>query len=269
VIQSLQNVLPSLRRVAALGLLATVLAGCGANPTATRALRQAKQPVAVAPVESPVYPGQPSMTGTDPEGPAKVKAILANVASAKLTTRNYTCKAHTEVTGPDGHKTWNTSQVAFKAPSTMAAYVVDASDAKTLKTKLVYGGHDDIDVKTYFFGFIAIKINLKVDDYRLVDVYKRSLRDTQASQLMALILDPRTKATYAGAAMVAGEQVDQLDLVSPLLWSGVSHEVVSISRRLALPIGRQVYDMRGKRIVNMELSGMRTNVQMASDAFTL
>ncbi|MDB5101789.1 MAG: hypothetical protein JWM80_6210 [Cyanobacteria bacterium RYN_339] len=255
------------KKLAALALAsAFVLTGCGKAPNAVSALRS--QP-SVPPAETPSYPGQPPMAGGSPENVAKAAQVIAAVAAAKPRTSTWTSKAHSDVTAPDGDRNWNVSQICFKAPNTMAAQVLTAKDDKTLKTKLVYKGGGDIDLKTYFFGFIAIKVNLAIDDSRLQDAYHRTLRDTQTRQLMDMILNPGAKATYLGKGKVYNQDVDFLDIVSPGSWKGITHEVVGISPTMACPLSRESFDSRGKRIFHLELENMRINYKPAANDFTL
>lgn len=239
--------------------VATLLAGCGANPAAPkRALRQA-QPTAVAP--APV--------NADAAAVERAKKILADVAAMTKTVNNWKATATSEVIGPNGEKNWNTSAICFKHPATMAATVLKAKDGKSVNTKLVYRGGDEVSLKTYFFGFLAIKIDLAVDDSRLVDVYKRSLKDTQTKQLFTMLLHPQAQAAWIGEGTGAGEQVDWLEVHSPESWKGVSREVVGISRRNASPVVRDVFDAKNRRIVHLELKGMQLNYAAKASDFTL
>jgi hypothetical protein len=245
----------------AIALAACAMAGCGKTPTAVSALR-------TAPVEAPL-PIQTPASAANPQATELAAKIIAAVAAAKPRTTTWVAKAHSTVTAPNGDTNWNVSEIHFRAPSTMAAHVISAKDGKTMNTSLVYRGGDEIDLKTYFFGFIAIKISLPINDSRLQDAYHRTLKDTQTSQLMGLILDPNAKATYLGAGKIFNQDVDFLDIVSPSDWKDVSHEVVGISRTMACPLSRDAYDKRGKRMFQLQLENMRINYKPGSDDFTL
>ncbi len=239
----------------------TFLAGCGYDsPTAKRSFRRTEPmaaPVAAAP-------------GTaDAAAVARAAAILKDVEAMTKTVNNWKATATSEVVGPNGEKNWNTSAICFKHPATMAATVVKAKDGKSVNTKLVYRGGDDVSLKTYFFGFIAIKIDLPVDDSRLVDAYKRTLKDTQTKQLFAMLLHPQAQAAWIGEGTAAGEQVDFLDVRSPGSWKGITHEVVGISRRLASPVMRDCFDAKDRRIFHLELKGMKVNFTPKAGDFTL
>jgi hypothetical protein len=208
------------RKPLLVALAAIALTGCGKVPTGVSALRT--QP-ALPPAETPAYPGQPAMAGGSQQAVDQAAKVIAAVAAAKPRTSTWTAKAHSEVIAPNGDTNWNVSEIHFKAPSTMAAKVLSAKDGKTLNTQLIYRGADDIDLKTYFFGFIAIKISLPINDSRLQDAYHRTLKDTQTAQLMGLILDPKAKATYLRPGKIFNQDVDFLDIVSPSDWKDVSH----------------------------------------------
>ena len=243
-------------------IAATLLAGCGYEPpTGKRSLRRSAPlaaPVAAAPVNA------------DAAAVARARAILQGVDAKTKQVTNWQATATSEVVGPSaGDKNWNTSKIAFKHPSTMAATVIKAKDGKAENTKLVYRGGDQVQLKTYFFGFIAIKVDLQVDDSRLVDSYKRSLRDTQTKQLFTMLLHPQAQASWVGEGVAAGEPVDFIDVRSPESWKGVTHEVIGISRRLSLPISRDCYDAKNRRIFHLELKGMRVNFAAKASDFTL
>ena len=241
---------------------ATLLAGCGYEPaTSKRALRRAE------PMAAPVAPPP---VNADAAAVERARAILAAVDAKTKTVTNWQATATSEVVGPGaGDKNWNTSKINFKHPSTMAATVVKAKDGKAENTRLVYHGGNEVSLKTYFFGFLAIKIDLPVDDGRLVDAYKRSLRDTQTKQLFTMLLHPQAQAAWVGEGLAAGEPVDFIDVRSPESWKGVTHEVVGVSRRLALPISRDCFDAKNRRIFHLELKGMKINFTPKAGDFTL
>lgn len=249
------------KQVLALMIAAVSLTACGTTGLTPKTPTK-RTTVAAAPVMLPL---------AAPEAAAVEKAhvLLAAVDAATKQVHNWTASATSEVVGPDGSKNWNTSKVNFKHPATMCATVVKAKDEKSVNTKLLYEGGDQIQLKTFFFGFLAIKITLPHDDARLVDAYKRSLKQTQTKQLFETILHPQATSAWIGEGTVAGEAVDFLDVQSPGSWKGISHEVVGISRRLNLPIMRDSFNHKNQRIVHLELKGMKLNFQPKSGDFSL
>lgn len=242
-------------------IAATFLAGCGYDaPTAKRPLRRTE------PAAAPVAPAP---LNADAASVERARQILQAVEAKTRGVDTWQATATSEVVGPTGDKYWNTSKINFKHPATMAATVIKCKDGKAENTKLVYGGGSEVQLKTHFFGFIAIKINLPVDDSRLVDAYKRSLRDTQTKQLFTMLLHPQAQAAWVGEGLAAGEPVDFVDVRSPESWKGVTHEVVGISRRLSLPISRDCFDAKNRRIFHLELKGMRLNFTPKAGDFTL
>jgi hypothetical protein len=268
-----------LRRLATLALAGLMLAGCGtANPALHQPLSARSplaplpvtQPTLTPPASSPAFPGQTTSDAGSAANAAMAAAVVAAVARGKVTTRTFTAKASSEVVSADGKdRNWNISLMKFKAPSLEEATVVDARDEKTIKTKVVYGGGSEVELKTYFFGFLAIKVNLAVDDSRLIDCYHRTLRDSQSSQLMDMILHPQAQATYLGVGQVKGEAVDLIDVKSPGSWPGVAHEVIGISKRLSVPLSRSTYDKHNRRIFHLEMEQMRVNFVPQPSDFTL
>lgn len=251
------------RLLQALGLVSMLLTGCGHSPTAPGLPPRTAPSATLQP--TPVVPQGTPAASTD----AIARAVVAEVARTKITTKTWAAKCYTETDGKDGARTWNLTECHFRSPVTMHAKVVDSKDGRSLNTELLYHGGDDVDLKTYFFGFLAIRITLPVNDSRLTDPNHRTLKDTQTLQLMNVILHPQARVTYLGTSTVKGEAVDLIDVVSPASWSDVSHEVVGVSKRLGVPLSREVFGKQNQRVFFLQLENMRVNPPAGADDFSL
>ncbi len=251
-----------LRRLTVLALAGLVLAGCGTHaPSGVSKVKAAASPVP-RPIATPVAP-----VGADQD--AAVKLLLAAVAQTSDATENFTANVTSENHEADGDTVTNTAKVVFKRPQAFSATILAASATKSVCTRLVYDGAKTVHLPTFFFGFIPIKVDLAVDDPRLLDGHRRSLKDTSTERVLDTLLHPGATARPLGEAMVAGEAADLLEVRSPLRWKGIDHEVFAISKRLHLPIARDSYDAKNQRIFHMEMRKMMTNVKLTSGDLAL
>lgn len=239
----------------AIAALTLVLAACGAQPAALPKL-------------PPVKPIGPAPTLPAPDQ-ATVKALLARVQAAADGTRNFTATAYTKMRTPKGTTDHNLAKISWRRPGTMSATVLDAGIAKKKSTKLIFDGKREVRVRTYFFGFIPLKITLDVEDARLVDGYKRSLRDTSTERLLETLLHPQAEVRPLGEGVSAGEPIDLVEVRSPLRWKGVEKDVFGISRRISLPVMRDAYDGAGRVMFHLEMREMKPNVTIPSSEWTV
>jgi hypothetical protein len=246
------RVLKVARQWMGLGAVAiAALAGCGAPPDAP--LKPDPTPVPVA---------------TPDAREATARDVLAVVQQAVDHTQTWTGSARTDNIAPDGDRDYNVVTLCYKRPGICAATVTASRDSRKVGTRMVYDGNRTVAIKTYLFGFFPVRATLDVQDDRLLDGYKRSLRDTSTEQLLGVLLDPQAQCVDRGIYQVAGENVELLDLRSSHSWKEVSHEVIGISHRTRLPILRDVYDQRDKVVFHMEITGMKTNVSFPPREFT-
>lgn len=239
----------------AIAALALMLAACGTKPAALPEL----------PAVRPLGPA-PALPAPDQEA---TRALLARVQAASDGTRNFSATAYTKMRTPAGGTDHNLAKIAWRRPGYMSATVLDAGIAKKKSTKLIFDGKHEVRVRTYFFGFIPLKITLDVEDPRLVDGYKRSLRDTSTERLLETLLHPEAEVRPLGEAVSAGEPVDLVEVRSPLHWKGVDKDVFGISRRISLPVMRDAYDGNGRVIFHLEMRNMRTNVTIPAAEWTV
>jgi hypothetical protein len=233
-----------------------LLAACGKATPTTPASLPPVQPIGVTPSAAPA-------------DDAALKALLARVQAAADATRNFSATAYTKMRTPTGGTDHNLAKIHWKRPGTMAATVLDAGVAKKKSTKLVFDGKHEVRVRTYFFGFIPLKITLDVEDPRLVDGYKRSLRDTSTERLLETLLHPQAEARLLGAGVSHGEDVDYVEVRSPLRWKGVDKDVFGISRRISLPVMRDAIDGAGRVIFHLEMREMTPNTTIPASEWTV
>lgn len=248
----------SLKRILSFTALACVvpLVGCG---------KEAMLPVAPVPTYAPASPSPSAQVPLDPQA----QRLLAEVKARVAVTKNWTALAKADNTGPDGVTDSNTTRMWYKLPDVTAATIIANGNEKKKNTRVLYSGGNDVQLKTYFFGFIPLKITLPVTDSRLVDKYKRTLKETGTRQFFDMMLHPQAQVRSMGPGTSAGEPVELLEVRSPISWKGIEREVVGISTRLMLPVMRDCYDVRGKRIFHLELREMRTNIRLKGDEFKL
>lgn len=242
-------------RGVAIAALALLLAACGTKPVATPKLPPVK-PVGVAP-------------SLAPSEEATVRALLDRVRAASTGVRNFTATAYTKMRTPAGGTDHNLAKISWRRPGTMSATVLDAGVAKKKSTKLIFDGKREVRVRTYFFGFLPLKITLDVEDPRLVDGYQRSLRDTSTERLLETLLHPEAVVRAVGEGVSHGEPVDLVEVRSPLRWKGVDKDVFGISRRIDLPVMRDAYDGAGRVIFHLEMRDMKPNVTIPSGEWTV
>jgi len=200
----------------------------------------------------------------------RASAILSDVRTYYSQVNTWQATVVSEVYGPAvGAKDWTRSRVSFRRPGTIAAQVLEARDAKFVNTRLVYSGGDTLRLRTYFFGWIPLTLDFPVVDPRLLDAYKRSFKDTQTRQWFDVMLHPQVQAAWLGEGMSGSVVVDYLEVRSPASWSGVGREVFGIARHSHLPVVRDVYDARQRRMLHVELQGMRINPALDSQVFVL
>jgi hypothetical protein len=168
-----------------------------------------------------------------------------------------------------GTSGFNTARVFWRRQGTMACTVIAAESERKVGTKLIFDGQRSVTVRTYFFGFIPLTLTLDVDDSRLVDSSKRSLKDTSTERMLETLLHPRAAIVPLGDGEAVGEAIELYEVRSPLKWKGMDKDVFGVSKRLALPIVRDAYDASGKLMFHMEMRQMKTNVSVPAAEWTL
>lgn len=243
---------------AALAAAALLSTACGKDAPAG-----VKPPKPVVPLAS-AAPSQPA-AGADP----RVAEMRVAVQAASDAVRNFQAIAHTKMRTAAGASAFNTAKVFWRRQGTMACTVTAAESEKKVGTKLIFDGDHSVKVRTYFFGFIPLKITLDVEDPRLVDSSKRSLKDTSTERMLETLLHPQAQVVPLGDGEAVGEAIALYEVRSPLKWKGMEKDVFGVSKRLNLPIVRDAYDASGKILFHMEMRQMRTNVTIPAAEWTL
>lgn len=237
------------------------LTGCGSASTTVAPPKGEETPV--------LKPVTPPDQG-DPEG----KEIIARFKAKVPLTKTVTGTGHSWQVNPDGERDYCVSRMSLKhgsvnEPFTMAAKVTEAKDKKVVGTKVIYNGRDQIRIKTFVFGFLAVKATIAVDDPRIVDKYKRSFKDTSLDQWLAVLNDPNAKTKVIGGFSLRGEPLDLLEVKSKVSWKDVSKEIFGVSKRSDMPIYRDSYNLAGKVFKHIDMEGLKTNVSFGSSEFEL
>jgi len=248
--------------LAGLAVILGTVVGCGSSPTAVKP----KQDIPQQPILQPIAP--PS--GDDLDGKKSLDALRKAVPS----TMAVGGKTHSWQINPDGARDYSSSTMALKRPNNrepfqMAAYVVEAKDKRVERTKALYDGRETVRLKTYFLGFLAVKVTLAYNDSRLVDPYKRTFKDTKLEQMVDVILHPEAKTRKIGTFDLRGERLDLVEVVSPAMWKDVSKEVFGLSQKNGMPIYRDTYNKSGKLFRHFDIEGLRMNPAFPPAEFSL
>jgi hypothetical protein len=249
---------------AALALVVAIAAtGCGSAPTG------AKKPtdgLPEQPVLKPIAP--PSSDDLDD------KKAIEFLKEQAPTVNTLKARAHTWQKVPDGTLDYCNSDYFVKRsgpndPYQFAAYVHDAKDKRTIKTKLIFDGRSTIRLRTFFLGFVAVKATLPVNDSRLVDPYGRTMKDSSLDQMLGVLLHPEAKTKKVGAFSLRGEGLQLIEIQSPNMWKDVSKEIFGISDRTGMPIYRDTYNKAGKVFKHMDIENLQVRVKFSGSEFTL
>jgi len=238
--------------------LALLLGGCGAAPTAV-------VPKSETPVLKPIAP-----PAADDQDGQKVLTTLKTQAPSVLTLA---AKSHSWQILPDGTKDYNAADMWIRRPNSrtpfeLAAYISQARDKRVERTKMVFDGVRNVKLKTYFLGFLAVRVTLPVDDSRIVDKYHRSLKDTSLDQMLNVVLDPGARTRKIGTFELRGERLQLVEVRSPTSWPDVSKEIYGMSEKTGMPIYRDSYNKAGKVFRHFDVEGLRIGVHFAPGDFS-
>ncbi len=236
--------------------------GCGSAPTSVKP----KDPANQQPILQPIAPP----TGDDLDG----KKALEALKQAVPTTTTIGGKSHSWTVQPDGsrdfcHATMSLKRSSIREPFILAAYVTEAKDKRVERTKMVYDGRESIRLKTYFLGFLAVKVTLPYNDSRLIDLYKRTFKDTRIEQMLDVVMHPGAKTKKIGTFELRGERLDLVEIVSPAMWKDVSKEVFGLSQKNGMPIYRDTYNKSGKLFRHFDIEGLRLNPKFPPGEFSV
>jgi hypothetical protein len=230
---------------------AAMLAGCGkTSPAAStsslpaRAGLQNGAPTSAYP--GAAYPGAvpgavPGAPGAVPGAPGaagagNATAILAAVRQAQSTQTGFTATIETYEKGPKDAET-ETLDVAYKRPSTLAVHIVKASgDANG--AKVLWTGGSDMKVKPTWMPF---SVGVGITDSRVVSKNGWTIKETDVSCILGVLLDPSAQVKPLGAQTIQGQPTQLLEVHSPKSPKGVTMEQIGISPTNNLPNCRLMF----------------------------
>lgn len=246
---------PGFGLLAGLAILGSGVNGCGVSAPGSGTVP--------TPIPSLIPVSTPAPDLKDP------RPLLQAVSRRVATCNNWTGTVRSDLFLPDGTTDYNVSRLSYKLPGITAATVLEAKERRKAGTRLVLDTRDQVAVKTYLFGFLPLRITLKVTDPRLLDQFGHSLKDSSTQSILGMLFHPRAVARYEGLYHRNGEAIDMLEIRSPGSWKGVSRETIGISHQLGLPVLRYCYDMKGRMIVKQDILGLRVNAPLSSGEFSL
>jgi hypothetical protein len=226
---------------------AALLAGCGkSSPAASTSSLPARAGLQNGYTQQPgQYPG--AMPGVMPgagmpgapgaAGAGNAQQILALVRQAQATQTGFTASIETYEKGPKGDSETETLDVAYKRPSTLKVEIVQATgDAKG--AKVLWTGGSDMKVKPSWMPF---SVGVSISDSRVVSKNGWTIKETDVSTILGVLLDPSAQVKVIGPQVVQGKQTTLLEVHSPKSPHGVTMEQIGIDPSNNLPNCRMMY----------------------------
>lgn len=223
---------------------ATVMAGCG-HSTATTPKVPSRAPLQTYPGAGygmaqpgaglPGAPGMPGAPGA--AGMPTVQQLLAAVQQVRATDQGFSANISTYEKGPDGSTSNQVLDVWWKKPNTLKIHIVKG-DSQSNDCQVLWDGSSNMKVKPNFLPFA---VNVSINDSRVVSKNGWSIKQTDVSCILNVLLDPGAQAQMLGFQNVDGKQVFLLDVHSPKSPSGVTHEQIGIDPNLNIPVVRLMY----------------------------
>ncbi|MDB5098240.1 MAG: hypothetical protein JWM80_2661 [Cyanobacteria bacterium RYN_339] len=219
-----------------------VLAGCGkTSPAASTSSLPARSGLQNGPTQQPLGTAPGALPGAVPGAApgaagANPATILAAVRQAQATQTGFTATIETYEKGPKDAET-ETLDVAYKRPSTLMVHIVkasgDASGAKVLWT-----GGSDMKVKPTWMPF---SVGVSITDSRVVSKNGWTIKETDVSTILGVLLDPSAQVKALGAQSIQGQPTQLLEVHSPKSPKGVTMEQIGIDPKNNLPNCRLMY----------------------------
>lgn len=191
-----------------------------------------------------------------------VQAVRANTRNLKFDLSGYFVS---EQSGAPGSSLVHYS---FEKPNKTAVTIAESSDPRTVGTKIVWTGGQQMAVKTKFIGF-WIKTSIDERDPRAADQRGYFLDQTCVSATLDTLLDPGNQVTFMGFGNLGGTPIAQLDVVSPRRLKGISHDVFTIDGYRKAPIVREMYDQHNKLVFRIRMDNIQLNTTLPADTFNL
>ncbi|MEB3186613.1 MAG: hypothetical protein VKP72_04150 [bacterium] len=248
-------------RILNLGILAaTLLTACGRSPVSSS---DRLASLRTAPTPLPTMPIQQGPRTTDPQ----VVQLLTAVSQAygQLRTLAFTLKGF-GIDMKTGKTGTNEVDYAFETPTKTACKILNSSDPKTVGTKCVWLGGQQMTVHTKFIGF-WVTVPIDVHDDRAGDLRGFYIDETSIPRTMQTLLEPSNQVQLLGASVIDGAQCARLGVLSPKSLRGIKREVFAVDPRRAMMVQREMFDSSDRLVFRITLTNIRINQPLPSDAF--
>lgn len=220
---------------AALLVPAVVLAGCGANPAATKRSKSKQPPRQQLQMgqmmgpngQMPMQPGQAS-----PE----VAQMLNSLRQAQQQIPGFTATVETFDKGPSGQES-TTMKVAYKKPSTLRIEMVKAS-GQAQGAKILWTGGSNLKIKP---SFLPMTVEKSISDEMVKSKNGWTLKDTEVGAIFRVLFDPQTRIQAKGVQPIEGRPLAMFELQSPASPKGCTHEAIGIDPQTGLPGVRMMF----------------------------
>lgn len=229
-----------------------LLQACGSRSESVATRPMSARPPAHAQMPQPEA-AQPRAGQGDP------RPLLANVAVAYQAAQGFSALIETYDKGPTGSGQ-QTLQVAFKKPSSLAITMLKNTGGNE-GTMAVWSGGSNIKVKP---KFPPITLSLALDDERIKSYNGWTLKDTEVSAMLRVLLDPNAQVRLLGIQQLNGKLLTMLEVKSRLSPKGATHEVIGIDPQTRLPGIRNVYQSQ-KLLYKLEIKRMQLTVPSARE----
>ena len=211
-----------------LGLVAVQwITACGKSPTAAATghlLSQRALPIAT----------QGGLAASSANNPAR---IMAAVQQASLAQQGFSATINTWERAPDGSKSTGTVSAWWKRPSTLKIDITKG-DATSQGVTALWDGSDQMKVKPSYMPFA---VSLPITDSRLISKNGWTIKDTDVSGMLNVLLDPAAQIQELGPQVIDGKSVFLLSVQSPKSPTGVTREQIGIDTTQNLPVVRLMY----------------------------
>jgi hypothetical protein len=231
--------------------LLTLLAGCGRTPAAApysnrMALRPALQ--SGAPNGAATGYGAPQvgagLTGAPgAPGAPNLQALMASVRQAQQAQQGFTGSIDTWEKGPDNTTSSQTLSAWWKRPSTLKI-TITKGDSTSQGVSASWDGSNTMKVKP---GYLPFAMSMPITDSRIVSKNGWTIKDTDISGMLGVLLDPGAQVQMVGPQVVDGKAVTMVTVHSPKSPKGVTQEQMGIDPIQNVPVVRLMY--KGPTIV--------------------
>jgi hypothetical protein len=224
------------------GLTVTsLITGCGkTSPSAVSSTHLPSRAPLQGAYPAPGSVGAPQLGAGLPGaagGAGDAQQVLAAVRVAQQSQKGFTGTILTYEKGPKGDSESETLSVAYKRPSTLRLEMVKAS-GQAQGCKVLWDGSDNMKIKPTFLPF---SMPIGVGDSRVISKNGWTIKETDVSCILGVVLDPGAQVKNLGPQTVDGKAVTLLEVHSPKSPHGVTVEQIGIDTQINLPVVRMMY----------------------------